>query len=520
MCSLNQHIVGIGKFLEVVPEADRAEIAEKQVLLLEKKLTNTSLQLDKCTEVMESIKALPIATAQRNLLVNALLQGSLQACKPGGRRDNQAWEHCYERIPTSEWQRWQHANISDDEVVEMISKFLHGKGLRLPSELTFGCMASLRVVAAGVTSLDGASKLHMYALLQTTKKVWKSLYPKPLAVSQWHHTYADVPPFSAGTEMVQFDGAFMKQMVQTVPLRNTNSMSGGSSNKAPMNLNLGQNNELATMAQMFGTALHQMQQTQLMTLEAMQGRFGHEGGSSSKASAPGQPGIEFGKAEPAASLRRSTLRLGGSYLGRSQQALTFTGGPLKILQPFGSEPSMPQLCSAPLPPLSPAEPKGFFLEDEVKADEDQVESEAAEKKTELGAPTPRKGKMTLAQCTAMLLGGGPSKEPKKLDPKAKPKAKAKAKKDKKKDEDKKKLEAKAKASPTSKDKEKLEAKAKASPSKAQVTGPKPSKAQVTAAKSLPQKKKLWVAYGCSKCRYRAGCTNSCWTGRKMFRPGQ
>lgn len=559
MASLLDQVRGVSSFLEQVPDARRQEAASRQVQNLKAKIQNSSVTLPQCTDLMRAINSIQLEDAQRDILCSAVLEKA-HALKESSssRRDNQSWENCWKKIPQTVWNSWIAEGLQPSEVLEKIIVFFHSKGLRLPSEPTFGCIVALQLAAMGNTDVSKAQKISM---VWDAKRMWSSMYRRPLPVDAWYHFYDEVQ-FPEGTSMAEFDQGGMLKLHDSIPLRTSNGCVAQTkpSKAAPLQLDLKESrSEIQGIAEVFGSALKAMQETQLLTLQTMQaGQFQGRGQIFQGAS-------------------RNSLTLGGSYASKNSHGLQH----LQIAQNL--RPRAPGIASSSR--ASGGVSHALVLQDAERpeqagqlAAEPPAEDcfEAVEEQTEENGQSEvccskPSGRMTLAQATAQLLGTGKVKREKqgaatqappdqKEGSQGAPRRKKTKGKNKKRKAPKVLLPATEPSTPPkrgkagdckaarSKANAKVKAdetpmadavsiatatakadktprarapKAKATPQKEkapQKTGPKPSPEEKAAATTIALKTKLWLKYGCSKCRYKAGCTTSCWTYRGMIQP--
>ena len=557
MAILLEHVKSLKSFLEAVPEAKRKDACVKQVKNLKAKIDSSSVSVPDCTELMRAINRMPLENAQMDVLCTAILEKASASKGTSTRRDNQCWEQCWKKIPQQVWDSWNPEGKQASEIIEKMIIFFHSKGLRLPSETSVGCFVAL---CLAVTSDKDASKARKLALVWDVKRMWTSMFRRPLPVTTWYHFYDEVP-FPADTSMAKFDHREMLELWDSIPLRSSNScVQLHKSKPEPMHLQLqnqGRASELQSITEVFGAALKQMHDTQLMTLQAIQG---------------GQhQSLMLGRSQSFhAGAKRNSLTLGGTYVGTNNDGSKQLqpGRPMQLqLQGSGvttlSRVSAANSSSAAALALHDGMPEQAELLAHEVPDGDEAEmeeqvrqqGESAKEQSEVSVRQ-ASGRMSLAHATAMLLGGGKVKSEKAASctAEAAPSQKAaacKGKGNKGKKNKKRKASRSAGVLPVLPAEEpstppklgnaakdttpsarrvsiatpKAKAKAASSPkattakkTASQKVGPKPSPAEKAAATTVELKTKLWVKYGCSKCRYKAGCSTSCWTYRGMLRP--
>jgi len=551
MAILLEHVKSLKSFLEAVPEAKRKDACVKQVKNLKAKIESSSVSVPDCTELMRAINRMPLENAQIDVLCAAILEKASASKGTSTRRDNQCWEQRWKKIPQQVWDSWNPEGKQASEIMEKMIIFFHSKGLRLPSETSVGCFVALYLA---VTSDKDASKARKLALVWDVKRMWTSMFRRPLPVTTWYHFYDEVP-FPADTSMAKFDHREMLELWDSIPLRSSNScVQLHKSKPEPMHLQLqnqGRASELQSITEVFGAALKQMHDTQLMTLQAIQG-----GQHQSRM---------LGRSQSFhAGAKRNSLTLGGTYVGTNNDGSKQLqpGRPMQLQLQGSSSPDGNEAPASRIQ-LQLQGPMQLQSSNEVpdgnEAPAPRIhevqQGESAKEQSEVSVRQ-ASGRMSLAHATAMLLGGGKVKSEKAASctAEAAPSQKAAACKGKgKKGKKNKKRKASRSAGvlpvlpaeePSTPPKlgnaakdtapsarrvsiatPKAKAKAASSPkattakkTASQKVGPKPSPAEKAAATTVELKTKLWVKYGCSKCRYKAGCSTSCWTYRGMLRP--
>ena len=550
--SLQQHIVAVGKYLNAVPHAQRKGACRSQLnILIEIAKRKSKRTARDWTDASLALADLPFSDDEISQLTDIFNQkmaelGNETSQAAINRRDQQDWINFWIGLP---------ADFVDSLLklraqlgLERLLAWLHDKGLRLPSEPTFGGITAVYLLLFE----DPFDKSAQYKLatVQHVKDKWES-FDKFAPVTTWHLTWDTQAILEPGISVWETDAIEMSMLIKSIPLRKTHRLTSKSS--APT-LKLGNegclpSDGLMGMANCFAASLQQMQKMQQMQMQQMMQMInGNTAGDEfmalgDKAASGSGSVLMLGDTDrskrPCANARLSKLKdaMSGKLRAREvghpasdedvesfdrKHALlssgrSRSGHTVAEFKPSDAEPS-PDAPSTRGPDLALVlhpdhAPKDIAL---VSAGEPTKDS---------------KRKMSLAEATALLMKQadertGESKAIKKqkladataatsASPASAPRGKGSGVRKSKEPPAPKAEASKASAAPKQSAAPKKLPKAEASKASA---APKQSAAPKKLPKDHRAKVKFFKQNGCSKCRWKVGCTPSCWSARGMEMP--
>ena len=223
--SLASHIASVAKYLAAVPHAQRKLAAKSQhevLLTLASKASKRSA--DDWTDACGALTHLSSCMSEEQVselssAFNEQMGLALGNADGKDRRSQQDWTRCWTRLPK---QMVECISAFKAQVgLEKLLAWLHARGLRLPSEPTYGSITAvyLTLFEDGGNDQEAAQKL---LTLQHVKECWDRL-DKTAPVQHWWPTWDGQGIVPEAERMWEVDPISMQALIKSIPLRTTHT---------------------------------------------------------------------------------------------------------------------------------------------------------------------------------------------------------------------------------------------------------------------------------------------------------